>query len=250
MSLAAYEDFVYRAGWLHLADPVAAWRDFAEQAARHRRPPVRRAHAAGAWPRTPTSRSAWPAARGSPRNGERNFPDGEVFTGPIETETTRRRALLVPGHLRRPRGGGRAAAVRGRAGGQSEAAAGRSLPRPDAGHGRRRVDPGRVRDRHQLRGQAVHASRSCSTRRSAARATWRSAPAIPRRAARTAPALHWDMVCDLRSGGEIHADGELIYRDGAVPARVRARPVAAAGLSRRQGRAPPISAAHGRDAAP
>ena len=27
--------------------------------------------------------------------------------------------------------------------------------------------------------------------------------------------LHWDMVCDLRSGGEIHADGEPIYRDGA-----------------------------------
>ena len=27
-------------------------------------------------------------------------------------------------------------------------------------------------------------------------------------------ALHWDMVCDLRGGGEIHADGELIYRDG------------------------------------
>jgi len=26
--------------------------------------------------------------------------------------------------------------------------------------------------------------------------------------------LHWDMVCDLRSGGEIHADGELIYRNG------------------------------------
>ncbi|MDX6535039.1 MAG: aminopeptidase, partial [Gaiellales bacterium] len=26
--------------------------------------------------------------------------------------------------------------------------------------------------------------------------------------------LHWDMVCDLRSGGEIHADGEVIYRDG------------------------------------
>ena len=26
--------------------------------------------------------------------------------------------------------------------------------------------------------------------------------------------LHWDMVCDLRDGGEIHADGELIYRDG------------------------------------
>jgi aminopeptidase len=27
-------------------------------------------------------------------------------------------------------------------------------------------------------------------------------------------ALHWDMVCDLRDGGEIHADGEVVYRDG------------------------------------
>jgi aminopeptidase len=27
-------------------------------------------------------------------------------------------------------------------------------------------------------------------------------------------ALHWDMICDLRSGGEVYADGELAYRDG------------------------------------
>jgi aminopeptidase len=27
--------------------------------------------------------------------------------------------------------------------------------------------------------------------------------------------LHWDMVCDLRDGGEVYADGELVYRDGA-----------------------------------
>ncbi len=27
--------------------------------------------------------------------------------------------------------------------------------------------------------------------------------------------LHWDMICDLRSGGEVYADGELVYRDGA-----------------------------------
>ena len=28
-------------------------------------------------------------------------------------------------------------------------------------------------------------------------------------------AIHWDMVCDLRNGGEITVDGELLYRDGA-----------------------------------
>ena len=26
--------------------------------------------------------------------------------------------------------------------------------------------------------------------------------------------LHWDMVCDLRKGGEIYADGELIQKNG------------------------------------
>ena len=28
-------------------------------------------------------------------------------------------------------------------------------------------------------------------------------------------ALHWDMIFDLRKGGSIHADGELIVKDGA-----------------------------------
>ena len=27
-------------------------------------------------------------------------------------------------------------------------------------------------------------------------------------------AVHWDMVCDLRQGGEIRVDGELLHKDG------------------------------------
>ena len=26
--------------------------------------------------------------------------------------------------------------------------------------------------------------------------------------------IHWDMLCDMRSGGEIYADGQMIYQDG------------------------------------
>jgi aminopeptidase len=26
--------------------------------------------------------------------------------------------------------------------------------------------------------------------------------------------LHWDLVCDLREGGEVYADGELVWRAG------------------------------------
>ncbi len=29
-------------------------------------------------------------------------------------------------------------------------------------------------------------------------------------------AIHWDMVCDLRQGGRLYADGELIQRDGEL----------------------------------
>jgi aminopeptidase len=28
-------------------------------------------------------------------------------------------------------------------------------------------------------------------------------------------ALHWDLICDLREGGEVYADGELVWKDGA-----------------------------------
>ncbi|MGF1507034.1 MAG: aminopeptidase, partial [Anaerolineae bacterium] len=27
-------------------------------------------------------------------------------------------------------------------------------------------------------------------------------------------AVHWDMICDMRDGGEIIVDGELFYKDG------------------------------------
>ncbi|MFP4661924.1 MAG: aminopeptidase, partial [Halanaerobiales bacterium] len=26
--------------------------------------------------------------------------------------------------------------------------------------------------------------------------------------------IHWDMLCDMKKGGEIYTDGELIYQDG------------------------------------
>ena len=36
-------------------------------------------------------------------------------------------------------------------------------------------------------------------------------------------ALHWDMICDLREGGEVYADGELIWKAGHFLERTAAR---------------------------
>ena len=37
---------------------------------------------------------------------------------------------------------------------------------------------------------------------------------IPETGAKNESAIHWDMVCDLRKGGEITVDGELLYKNG------------------------------------
>ncbi|MGE5175369.1 MAG: aminopeptidase [Hyphomicrobiales bacterium] len=37
---------------------------------------------------------------------------------------------------------------------------------------------------------------------------------IPMSGGKNVSAVHWDMVCDLRGGGEIRVDGELLHKDG------------------------------------
>jgi aminopeptidase len=36
----------------------------------------------------------------------------------------------------------------------------------------------------------------------------------PETGSRNRSAIHWDMICDMRQGGEIRVDGELLYQDG------------------------------------
>ena len=37
----------------------------------------------------------------------------------------------------------------------------------------------------------------------------------PETGSKNESAVHWDMICDLRDGGEIWVDGELLYKDGS-----------------------------------
>ena len=36
----------------------------------------------------------------------------------------------------------------------------------------------------------------------------------PETGGRNASALHWDLICDLRAGGRLSADGEVVQEDG------------------------------------
>jgi aminopeptidase len=213
MSLEAYEDFVYGAAWLDAPDPVAAWQSFAGQLSQvaERLGGMRtlRVLAEDTDLSVGVGGRTWIASR-----GERNFPDGEVFTGPVEDETRGEVRFSFPAVM----GGRQVEDVRLRfAAGRvvaSEAARGQDYLRQMLA-----IDPGAavlgefaIGTNYAVRRftkQILFDEKIGGTCHMAVGAGY------PDTGSTNQSALHWDMVCDLRSGGEIHADGELIYRDGA-----------------------------------
>jgi aminopeptidase len=213
MSLDHYADFIYRAGWLHLDDPAAAWRayaatlaDLAERLAEVR---TLRVLAEDTDLTMGVGGRTWIASR-----GERNFPDGEVFTGPIETETSGDVRFSFPAVM----GGREVQDVRLRfENGQvvrSQAAVGHEYLIQMLGmdEGASVIGEFAIGTNYMITEftkQILFDEKIGGTCHLAVGAGYPDTGSLNR------SGLHWDMVCDLRSGGEIHADGELIYRDGA-----------------------------------
>jgi aminopeptidase len=213
MSIDAYADFVYRAGWLHLDDPVAAWRSYAGKlralADKMARMKTLRVVAEGTDLTLGVDGRDWVASQGL-----RNFPDGEIFTGPLESETSGEVRFSFPAVM----GGREVQDVRLRFEHgkvvHSEAAAGgdylQQMLEMDAGApilGEFAIGTNYLVT--EFTRQILFDEKIGGTCHMALGAGYPDTGSVNR------SGLHWDMVCDLRSGGEIHADGEVIYRDGA-----------------------------------
>ena len=195
-------------------DPLGAWKRAVGGVSTDSPSGSRAARRCGSPPRAPTSDSGSPGGSSSPADGKHNMPDGEFFTGADRGLGGRRGRLSPAGDGRRPRGCRRAAPLRVREGGRCHGRARRGVSDQPARHRRGRPTPRRARDRHQLRRSIAEPGTSCWTRRSAARSTWRSGRATPSRGGSNQSAVHTDMVCDLRRGGRIEVDGELLQEDG------------------------------------
>lgn len=120
MSLSEFEEFVYGAALVHLPDPIAAWQAVSRDQQRlvdwlNTKDQI---HLIG--PDTDLTLSVkgrtWENC-----DGHENFPDGEIFTGPIETSRTARCASAI----QRAR-----TDVRWRTSGSGLRTAGLSAPRP------------------------------------------------------------------------------------------------------------------------
>ena len=212
MALGDYERFLYRAAWLDRPDPVAAWTTYAGRLAElsERLSQVRtlRLRADGTDLRLGVAGRVW-----QPSSGHHNFPDGEVFTGPQETATQGEVRFTYPAVFN----GNEVSDVRlrfeaGRVVG-CEAAGGRDLLERmiaiDDGAavlGEFAIGTNYAIDRFTK--QILFDEKIGGTCHMALGAGY------PETGSTNVSGLHWDMVCDLCGGGEIHADGEPIYRDG------------------------------------
>jgi aminopeptidase len=212
MSFDEYVDFVTRAGFLHLDDPAGRWRelrgeidrvaDFLEAVSELR------VVSDGTDLRLGVRGRKWVRSY-----GHRNFPDGETYTGPVEDEVEGTIRFTYPGLYRGQEVEGvqlrfeRGEVV------EADAERGREFLRRmiSMDDGARRVgefafglnDFVQTFTRNTLydekMGGTVHLALGAS---------------YPETGSQNESALHWDIVCDLRDGGEVYADGELVYRDG------------------------------------
>jgi aminopeptidase len=213
MSLAQYEDFVYRAGLLDRDDPVGAWRELGarldEIAERLGQLSELRVVADGTDLTLGVGGRTW-----IPCDGKENFPDGEVFTGPVETSVEGRIRFTYPasfsGRLVRD------VELRFEGGEvvEARAADGQDFLREMVAldDGARRVgefafglnDAVQEFTGHTLFDEKIGGTVHLALGKS-----------YPESGGLNQSALHWDLVCDLRADSEVYGDGELVYRDGA-----------------------------------
>jgi aminopeptidase len=212
MSLPEFEEVVYRAAFLDEDEPVAAWRAFGEELDRVAAFLENRSELRIVGEDTDLTLGVG-GRRWICSSGKANFPDGEVFTGPVETSVEGTIRFTFPATIR-----GRMAedvTLRFEGGEVVEATArrGQEFLREMIG-----MDAGARRAGEFAFGlnEAVqdHTGSLLLDEKiggSVHLALGRSVPGT----GENISALHWDMVCDLRRGGEVYADGELVYRDGA-----------------------------------
>lgn len=213
MSLYEYADFVFRAGLLHLDDPVAGWRKVSEKQQRladylNTKKEIR------VLGKDTDLRVGIEGRQWINCDGHENFPDGEVFTGPIETATEGTIRYTFP------------AVYQGRechdivlvfkAGRVVDARASKGqdfllkMIGQDAG--------ARILGEFAMGtnfGITHYTKNTLFDEKIGGTCHAALGAAYPESGGKNESGLHWDMVCDLRQpASQILADGEVVLREG------------------------------------
>ncbi|MEM7033079.1 MAG: aminopeptidase [Chloroflexota bacterium] len=212
MSLSQYETFVYEACKVHLDDPVAAWREvgaFQDRLIQYLAS-KNSLHVRGDNIDLTMSIADRPFLNAC---GTANFPDGEIFTGPVEDSVNGWVNFTYPAYFMSNEVIG--AKLTFQDGMVIEAKADRNedflVSVLDTDPGARRLGEfaiGTNKDIQRFTGSILFDEKIGGTVHMAV------GQGYPATNSQNNSKVHWDMICDMQNGGEILADGELFYKDG------------------------------------
>lgn len=214
MSLAEYEDFFYGACLVDRPDPIGEWKALAERHQRiidwmQGRSDVH-IEGDGTDLHLSVEDRIW-----EPANGDANFPDGELFTAPVENRTRGRISFSYPAFANGKSVEGIELEFRE---GRVVKAAAKSnqefLQRMlDTDPGARVLGELGIGTNYGIKeftGSVLLDEKIGGTVHLAVGA------AYPETGGSNESAIHWDMVCDLRRGGRITVDGDPLMEDGKL----------------------------------
>ncbi len=212
MSLQKYETFLYEACKVHLDDPVAAWRALEAKQQRLVDYLAGKKHlrVRGGNINLEMSIEGRTFLNAS---GQANFPDGEIFTGPVEESVNGWVKFTYPAYYRGNEVIG--AELTFENGLVTHAIAEKNetflLNTLDTDPGARRLGEfaiGTNSDIKNFTGSILFDEKIGGTVHMAV------GQGYPQSGSSNTSAVHWDMICDMRDGGEIYVDDELFYQDG------------------------------------
>ncbi|MBU0983941.1 MAG: aminopeptidase [candidate division Zixibacteria bacterium] len=212
MSLSEYEDFVYRAGHIHAADPVKHWKKVEKEQTRLAKilNRVDHLHIRSA---TTDLKMRVKGRKWISCHGTENFPDGELFTSPLEDTVEGCIQFTYPANYI----GRQVEDVRLelKAGKVIKESASKNL---DYLKAMLNIDPGARRVGEIAVGTNYEITRSTGNtlfdEKIGGSCHMAVGASIPEAGGINKSGIHWDMVCDLKKGGEILADGKVIYKNG------------------------------------
>ncbi|GAB1422109.1 aminopeptidase [Anaerolineales bacterium] len=212
MSLEEYEDFVYGACYCDRDDPVAEWRKVDALQAEKVDWLKGKKEIVCKGPNVDLKLSIEDRVFVN-ANGQRNMPDGEIFTGPVEDSVNGWVRFSYPSIV-----GGRAVAgieLRFEDGKVVDASAEQNedllFAQLDTDAGSRYLGEFAIGTNfgiQQFTGNILFDEKIGGTIHMAV------GNGYPETGSKNKSAVHWDMICDMRVDSEIIVDGELFYRNG------------------------------------
>lgn len=214
MSLNEYEDFVYGAGLLNFDDPVAEWKKVSAYQDRWVKylDSKKEIHilSKGTDIKVNVDGRKWINC-----DGKVNFPDGEIFTSPVDDGINGYITFSFPGIYAGKEIEGIRLEVKDGKIVKAEAKKGEELLKTllSTDEGASRFGEVAIGTNYGIQkftrnmlfdekiGGTVHMAAGDS---------------MPEAGGKNKSNIHWDMLCDMREGGKIFADGELFYENGKL----------------------------------